>query len=775
MNFPEEVGIGMAKFLKFIFYLFAAFGFLVFLIIISGIFGDDDNVQDDVVSTQAEVSQNNELLEEQVQETDPTSLSNYETKPQRNSKKSDSNAKEGNNEVIKTHEKLRSAVNYATGPSDKSLSRTKNLDVFNDHSIQEDSNQGEKIDFIPKKMLKTSEGSQLKDDANSKIKTLPPTKEPEVNKIVVEESSLAPTKVAELQSIPDPANSEVLKDNFTNQLISESANSNAGISKTGRVAEVAQMKRALKPVKLNPTQSAPKVGRSHSEVRNYDTVELGKAFALVIGINNYSNEIGKLASAVTDAEEVAKILDEDFDFEVTTLLDSEATRANIIGGIERIAEVANPEDRVLIYYAGHGEYLNEKAFWLPYDAEPNSRANWIQSDSLNNVIKGFSALQVLLVADSCYSGATSFSSAQTPNVEIEVLLKRAARVLITSGGVEPVLDTSPNGGGHSIFARAFLRQLREIPYQTFSARELYEGNLEMVHGSTVQRPEFRFLQNSGHDGGIFLLRRAGTKVSSSQKINVQRTTWLESRTGMNFRFVEGGCFEMGSDKDLKEHRVDEMLHRVCVSDFWLADKEVTNAQYRKYKLSHNPSPLEGIRIDQDDHPAVRVNWIDADAFANWLTRKYGETVSFRLPTEAEWEFACKKGWDQSLSNEALELCDLTSLADQSLDQYSKAKRWKKAKCSDGFALSAPSGTYPADEMGLHDILGNVWEWVEDSYVREYSLADTDDPLQRVGKNKVLRGGSWKSSPGELRCARRRNLDPDKNAEDLGFRLVRTVN
>jgi sulfatase modifying factor 1 len=121
-------------------------------------------------------------------------------------------------------------------------------------------------------------------------------------------------------------------------------------------------------------------------------------------------------------------------------------------------------------------------------------------------------------------------------------------------------------------------------------------------------------------------------------------TWQEPVTGMVFAWVPGGCFEMGTPDSEKGRDPNEgPVHKVCVDGFWMGQNEVTNAQYRRFKSGHDSKEYKGNSLNGDNQPAVYVSWFDARAFADWLSRQNSGKYTFRLPTEAEWEFACRAG------------------------------------------------------------------------------------------------------------------------------------
>jgi ankyrin repeat protein len=241
----------------------------------------------------------------------------------------------------------------------------------------------------------------------------------------------------------------------------------------------------------------------------------GRNYALIIGINRYKN-FDSLQTAVNDATGVAEILKSDYGFQTKLILDEKATRQTIMKQLNTLKGKLNPEDQLLIYYAGHG-YLDkdtEASYWLPVDAERNDPTNWIETKSVSDQLKRTRATQVLVVADSCYAGTISRSidpdlaGRGSRESYLQKLKSKPSRVLIASGGNEPVDDSG--GTGHSIFADVFIRALKNPIDRQFTAEELVALQIkESVAGRAEQTPEYRVIRNSGHDGGdfVFMQRR----------------------------------------------------------------------------------------------------------------------------------------------------------------------------------------------------------------------------------------------------------------------------
>ncbi|MGI8998007.1 MAG: caspase family protein, partial [Pyrinomonadaceae bacterium] len=240
----------------------------------------------------------------------------------------------------------------------------------------------------------------------------------------------------------------------------------------------------------------------------------GRYYALVIGNNAYT-ALPRLKTAEADAREVAALLKEFYGFETKLLLN--ATRGQIIGALNAYRRELGPEANLLIYYAGHGfnDKEEDKAYWLPVDAVRDDTSNWIIADEITTRIKVIPAKHVLVVADSCYSGTLTRGIGEAlppPNAREQFLGRMAAgrsRMLMASGGDEPVADGG--GGGHSVFANALLRGLREIDKDKFTAAELFRYHVEEpVAGRANQTPEYNPLRNSGHESGDFIFIRIKT-------------------------------------------------------------------------------------------------------------------------------------------------------------------------------------------------------------------------------------------------------------------------
>ena len=177
-----------------------------------------------------------------------------------------------------------------------------------------------------------------------------------------------------------------------------------------------------------------------------------------------------------------------------------------------------------------------------------------------------------------------------------------------------------------------------------------------------------------------------------------------------------------------------------------------------------------------NHPVVCVSWDEAKAYVGWLSRKTGET--YRLLSEAEWEYAARAGTRTARHWGAGEIgqCRYANGADRKLKKRYKW-RSKAASCDDGHVHTSPAGTYQANGFGLHDMLGNVHEWVEDCWHESYEGAPTDGHAWTRGgdcSRRVLRGGAWETLPWSLYSANRIRSTTGRRSVHSGFRIARTL-
>jgi len=268
---------------------------------------------------------------------------------------------------------------------------------------------------------------------------------------------------------------------------------------------------------------------------------------------------------------------------------------------------------------------------------------------------------------------------------------------------------------------------------------------------------------------------APEQISEAKKHGVPVA--FENELGMCFVLIPAGTFLMGSPEN-EEGRYDvEAQHEVTISKpFFVQTTEVTNGQFQAFEPHHRSGSYERRSLNEPQQPAAGVAWSEAVAFADWLAR-IDSARTYRLPTEAEWEYACRAGsrtafsWGESEADAGR----YANLADRAARRLKP--EWTMAlDAEDGNPVASKVGSYLPNAWGLHDMHGNVWEWCQD-WFGPYEPGRVLDPTgpPNFGAStpiRVLRGGAWTSLPVYARSASRSCYDPAKSGpNDRGFRLV----
>jgi len=315
-------------------------------------------------------------------------------------------------------------------------------------------------------------------------------------------------------------------------------------------------------------------------------------------------------------------------------------------------------------------------------------------------------------------------------------------------------------------------------------------------------------------GSFTLATAQEPKAASNEK-------QITNSIGMKLTLVPLGEFQMGNGESAEEaaaffkknypmdglkadsFRNEYPQHRVRITrPFYLGTYHVTRGQFRQfvsdtgYKTDAEKAKKPGawgwnpkrqifdfneenswrlLGFQQtDEHPVVNVTWNDATAFCDWLSRKEG--MAYRLPTEAEWEYACRAGSQTRYysGDDPETLAKVGNVADAAFRK--SFPEWRNTShSSDGYVFTAPVGRFKPNAFGLYDMHGNVWQWCADWYGEDYyKKSPTDDPKgPSSGDGRIMRGGSWFFGPSDARSAKRRGPMPDFANDELGFRVART--
>jgi formylglycine-generating enzyme required for sulfatase activity len=238
---------------------------------------------------------------------------------------------------------------------------------------------------------------------------------------------------------------------------------------------------------------------------------------------------------------------------------------------------------------------------------------------------------------------------------------------------------------------------------------------------------------------------------------------ITNSIGMKLRLIPAGSFMMGAaPNDDQAQDEEKPQHRVEITKpFYIGVYEVTQAQY-KAVMGESPSRFKG-----SDNPVEYVSWFDAKAFCRKLSEKEG--LAYRLPTEAEWEYACRAGTQT-----------VFFWGDSSEESIVKRYAWYQKNAADELPAGQegphPVGRKCPNALSLYDMTGNVYEWCSDRYDEKYYANSTsEDPIgQSTGLLRVMRGGSWLGQPFGLRSSFRDSIAPDHRTGVIGFRVVREM-
>ena len=257
-------------------------------------------------------------------------------------------------------------------------------------------------------------------------------------------------------------------------------------------------------------------------------------------------------------------------------------------------------------------------------------------------------------------------------------------------------------------------------------------------------------RNSTHHSGSTSSTSSTSSISSTSSTSSTSSLSAElNKLINNMVYVPGGTFTMGatSEQGSEAESYEKPTHSVTLSSYYICKYEVTQALWRAV-MGSNPSNFK-----DDNLPVEYVSWDDCQTFINRLNSYTGR--NFRLPTEAEWEFAARGG-------------NYSRHYKYSGSNYISDVAWYDGNSGN---RTHPVGTKQANELGLYDMSGNVWEWCSDWYGSYSSYSQNDPTGPNSGSNRVLRGGGWYIIAGGCRSSYRGCRTPGDRYRDLGFRLV----
>ena len=487
-------------------------------------------------------------------------------------------------------------------------------------------------------------------------------------------------------------------------------------------------------------------------------------YALLIGVSDYTNGWPDLESIPGELQKIRASL-EAKGFVVETVMNP-AGKA-LKNAYERFIDAHGFDagNRLLFFYSGHGHSEGGRGYLVPADA-PDPRVDLKQfkvrslaMSTLLAMARRMDARHALFLFDSCFSG-TIFKTRALPKAPpyIETSLALPVRQFISAGSAGEEVPAK------STFAMMFIDaiegrgDLNHDGYITGSEVGMYlSQNLPTYE---KQSPQYGKINDYELSRGDFIFFSAQASRAVKAPVDTAESTpprAMETapppRSPSMIR-IKAGSFTLGSRRGSDDEQPERRV--TFARDFEMDTYETTFAAYDRFcEATGRPKPDDN-GWGRGERPVINVSWEDATAYAAWLSERHGQT--YRLPTEAEWEYAARAG----------STSDYGFGTDRSqLGRYG----WYRGNAS---RKSHPVGTLKANAWGLYDLHGNVAEWCADWYNGSHHFMPTDGsavPFTKQRK-KVYRGGSWTSGPQGLRAPARKSAVITFRSNAVGFRLVR---
>ncbi len=487
--------------------------------------------------------------------------------------------------------------------------------------------------------------------------------------------------------------------------------------------------------------------------------------ALVIGNGAY--EGSRLKNPVNDAVDMAAALKE---LGFTVVLKKDVKLKEMETAISDFGKSLKQGGVGLFYYAGHGLQVGGINYLVPIGIriaqESDVKYETVDAgrvlDEMDNAGNGLN----IVILDACRDNpfARSFRSTRRGLA----VLSSAPVGSFISYSTGPGQVARDGAGNNSPYAVAMLKYMREPGLTIEQVSKKIRHQLgEETGGQQVP------WELSSLDGDFFFVpgktsitdrTSGGSEPRKDKALTVaakkrgenpgtQPPAYTDTVTGMEFILVKGGCYQMGDgfgDGDAQEKPV----HEVCLDDFYMGKYEVTQGQWQKV-MANNPSHFKHCG---EACPVESVSWSDAQSFIAELNGKSGQ--KYRLPTEAEWEYAARSGGK------------MDKWAGTSSESRIGDFAWYEANAED---RTHRVGERKPNGLGIYDMTGNVWEWVQDWYDENYYKASPQENPKgpNDGTSRVLRGGCWLDQAKDTRSSFRFFFSPGKWFKSVGIRLVKS--
>ena len=498
-----------------------------------------------------------------------------------------------------------------------------------------------------------------------------------------------------------------------------------------------------------------------------------RRLALVIGNKDYQN-VSRLNNPLNDADDMAAALRE-LGFEV--ILRKNLTQSDFLRNIDDFGDRLRQYDVGLFYYSGHGVQHNGENYLVPIDANaktaPEIEYACVKLGRTLAKMEGANLKVALALLDACRDSPFPATTKSTTAKGLNIPNNPPGSFVAFSTRAGSTADDNQQGR-NGLFTAELLRHLTT---PNLGIRTILDRTTQGVSSrSNKSQIPGRYDELTGD---FVFVETAIAKAEPYTPPKREEPTLVEpakpktkSFLDLPFAdmvFVEGGTFQMGSNRGDVDAEENEMVngkkHRVSVSSFYMGKYEVTQAQWRSVM---GDEPMRRNNKNCDDCPVHNVTWEEVQEFLKKLNTLTGG--NYRLPTEAEWEYAAGGGKNANRTKYA-GTSDVTRLQDYgNFCDSSCEDSWKVKNQNDGYKKMAPVGKYKPNALGLYDMSGNVEEWCSDWYDDYISAAQTNPTGPATGSFRVIRGGSWIQDLATCRVMNRGSSMPFISYS-VGFRVV----
>jgi formylglycine-generating enzyme required for sulfatase activity len=518
----------------------------------------------------------------------------------------------------------------------------------------------------------------------------------------------------------------------------------------------------------------------------------GEKYALLVGIRKYSpNQLKDLPFAENDVVELAKVLRQHGYREENVVVLSNSAGSedprylplgqNIRKELQTLLKRRRSGDSVLVAFAGHGLQFkdDDKQYFCPFDTNLKDRSTLVAITEVYAELEKCPAKYKLLLVDACRNEPASRNAA------------RDATDQIPPSATRPELPEPPGG-----VAAFFSCSKRQVAYENEKLKHglFFHFVIEGLKGAAATKEQQVTLGSlseyvtrrvedyarAHHDGAEqvpeLMNHTRGVMTLAAMETTAEE---IENAIGMKLRRIPAGRFTMGSPKE-ETARLDSEgpQHEVEITRaFYLGKFEVTQGQYRQV-MGENPSYFSQdgkgkekvAGKDTDNFPVDSVSWEDAVAFCRKLSEMPKERAAgrvYHLPTEAEWEYACRGGAT------SYQIFHFGNSASSLQANFVGHTVYGKVEGGPWLQRTTTVGSYRPNGYGLYDMHGNVGEWCADWHSKDYyANSDLKDPQgPQNGDRRVLRGGSCGNDAWDCRSAYRIDFDPGTRDPGFGFRVV----